>query len=225
MTTTPLTDTWLIQDVLRPEGLTWMSGPIGEAKSLLTLDVACHVASGRNWHGQPVDGCRVLHVTGVELGTIQQRLRAWKQHYGVGAIDDLLISAQYVKVESPYWDMFVQSCRKLELDLIILDGPMWAWEWEWDKRNGVNKSDPMAKTLNGLDALAQTTGATVLLAADGLRDFTGPELAMSTSGDVVSMRPMDRIGAAPFRFKMTDVAIGKDARGLSITSQILTPAK
>ncbi|MBK8184790.1 MAG: AAA family ATPase [Candidatus Competibacteraceae bacterium] len=73
----PPSESWLIKRYLPADSLTVMFGSPGCGKSFAAIDLACHVAIGRAWCGQPVKKGRVVYVAGEGRNGLSKRFRAW----------------------------------------------------------------------------------------------------------------------------------------------------
>lgn len=72
---------WIVRDFLCADTLAVFIGEPGSGKSLVQIDVLCHVATGRPWRGHPVTPGIVLYVCGEGQAGIARRFDAWFQHY------------------------------------------------------------------------------------------------------------------------------------------------
>lgn len=225
ITTAPTLNTWRVTDVLRPSGLTRLSGDPGAGKSLVALDLAASVASGTSWSGQKVTQGRALLVTSDPLATLRPRLQAWKRHHGVAEIPDLLFWPASIPVGGVHWDSFVSACQRIDPDLIVMDGPFWGWMFEGrenmtlppQEARQVETVTELAVTLAGLENLARLTGAAVLV-THGSTDVPNADLTVTGNGSAVSVTVTARRGAAPFRFKVTSVPVGDGEPSVALTA-------
>lgn len=75
---------WLVKGVLPATGIGVLFGPSGGGKSFAVIDVALHIASGRDWHGrQTKRSGAVIYVCGEGQQGVGNRLRAWAKHNAV----------------------------------------------------------------------------------------------------------------------------------------------
>lgn len=77
----------LVEGVLPQKGVAILFGPSGSGKSFITLDLALCVATGRPWHGHPVEDGDVLYVVAEGGHAFRKRVEGWQQWYGVETID------------------------------------------------------------------------------------------------------------------------------------------
>lgn len=78
---------FLVDSLLTRHGMSVMYGPPGCGKTFLALDIALCVASGRDFHGMPVQQGSVLYIAGEGVGGIGKRVKAWIENRG-GGIDE-----------------------------------------------------------------------------------------------------------------------------------------
>ena len=76
-----LTSNYLIKGWLGGQQKTVIYGQSNVGKSFFTLDLAYHIAAGRDWHGIEVKQGTVLYLAG-EGGQGLARMRAVQDHYG-----------------------------------------------------------------------------------------------------------------------------------------------
>jgi len=76
----------LIDGLLTVGGLGITYGPPGSYKSFLALDMALHIATGREWHGRAVKAGPVVYVAAEGASGLGKRVRAWRQHHQAGPI-------------------------------------------------------------------------------------------------------------------------------------------
>lgn len=147
----------LVKDTVFQGTLARMAGKPGDGKSFMALDMACCVATGQDWHGRPVTRGRVVYLAAEGLSGLALRLRAWERHHGQ-EVDGLLIYPEAIQVASEDWPLFVECCRRLGADLIVIDT-------QARVTAGVeeNSATAMGEVVDRLERLRRHTGATVLL--------------------------------------------------------------
>lgn len=67
---------WLVDDFLPKSGPAVVVGPPGTGKSFFALDLAAHVAQGKEWAGRHVEGGSVLYVVAEGLSGFRNRISA-----------------------------------------------------------------------------------------------------------------------------------------------------
>lgn len=77
----PPKETWLIKNYLEPDSLSVLFGDSESYKSFLAIDIACHIATGKDWRGNPVKKGVCLFIAGEGGNGLKKRIRAWFEHY------------------------------------------------------------------------------------------------------------------------------------------------
>lgn len=235
-----VSETWTVQDVLRPGRLHRLVGDT-DAVSMAALDVALSVASGTHWFGQPVAQGRTLYVSafgpapapqtnpafGLEARTLgagprkpepsalSLRLTAWKAHHGVNAIPSFGATGA-LQVAGELWYSQANHIRGGNYAAVVFDDPSWV-RIAGSKDNG---TDPGA-VIQELSSLAAKSGAALIVTQNSWVEAAGGSVLKTTdAGSSVVLAVQDRVGAAPFRLSRTavPVVVGSDR----YTPEILT---
>lgn len=74
---------WLIQELVPATGLGVVYGHPGCGKSFLALDLALHVALGKEWHGRPAKKGVAVYLAAEGMAGLRNRVAAQKKHYGI----------------------------------------------------------------------------------------------------------------------------------------------
>lgn len=75
--------TWIVQGLLLEGRVYQLHGQWKAGKSLVTLDMALHLATGKAWCGKGVVKCLVVYVAGEAAVDIQARIQAFQQRHGL----------------------------------------------------------------------------------------------------------------------------------------------
>lgn len=70
---------------------TTISGLPGTGKSVVTTDLACHIASGMEWHGQKVRQGLVVYVAAERKKLTERRMMAFRKHHDVKDVPLLVV--------------------------------------------------------------------------------------------------------------------------------------
>ena len=73
---------WLIRDFVCTDITMVFFGEPSSGKSLVLIDMACHIATGRDWCGHKTTEGLVLYICGEGQHGLSKRFMAWFQHYG-----------------------------------------------------------------------------------------------------------------------------------------------
>ena len=120
---------WVIKNVAEEDSLIGVFGPAKAGKSFVTVDMACCVATGTNWHEKRTKEGLVLYLAGEGHRGLSRRLLAWEQvnkkslkdsklHYserGVQILDDL--DAEMMRNEV----LAIQDTYKEKPSLVVID--------------------------------------------------------------------------------------------------------
>jgi hypothetical protein len=68
---------WAIRNYLPLDTTAILYGESGAGKSFMALDMALHVATGREWHGHKVRQGAVFYIAGEGVGGMGARCKAW----------------------------------------------------------------------------------------------------------------------------------------------------
>jgi hypothetical protein len=80
---------YIVKDWLIAHGITGIIAKRGTGKSTIALDIACHVATDREWWGTPVqEGWKVVYLCGEDDEGMILNCRAWAQEHGVSPTSD-----------------------------------------------------------------------------------------------------------------------------------------
>jgi len=120
---------WVIRNVAEEDSLIGMFGPPKTGKSFVTIDMACCVATGKDWHEKKTKQGLVLYLAGEGHRGLSRRLLGWEQvnntplkdsklHYserGVQILDNL--DAEMMRNEA----LALQDTYKERPTLIVID--------------------------------------------------------------------------------------------------------
>ncbi|GEC30667.1 AAA family ATPase [Sinorhizobium fredii] len=83
-----------IKGVFGVNEFTMLSGKPGSGKSVITTDMACHVAAGMDWHGRKVKQGLVVYIAAERKDLTKRRMLAFRKRHGVGAIPLLVMGGR-----------------------------------------------------------------------------------------------------------------------------------
>ena len=70
---------WLVKSHIEEGTFAMVFGPSGAKKSFLVYDLACCIATGKDWHGNRVKQGAVLIICGEGHGGLNRRLKGWEK--------------------------------------------------------------------------------------------------------------------------------------------------
>ncbi|WP_067480650.1 AAA family ATPase [Actinomadura hibisca] len=148
---------WLVAGWLERDSIARLNGPSGSGKSFVALDWAACVGAGQDWHGHQVRQGRSLYMIAEGADGFGQRKRAWESRSG-RKLENVQFLARPLQATGPEWDAFVEACRRIGPDLIVIDT-------QARITVGVDENSAldMGVVVDRLETLRQATGACVVL--------------------------------------------------------------
>jgi hypothetical protein len=114
----------LIEGVLFRDTLAWLGGKPGHAKTFIALDMACCIATGYPWRGNPVTAGNVLYILAEGAHGMHERRLAWEHVNGrevpASTMFFLPVAVQLAR-EGVDVVGLIQLAQELEPTLIIID--------------------------------------------------------------------------------------------------------
>lgn len=224
---------WLVDGWLALDSIASMIGKSGHGKSFLAVDLACHVATGRAWHGRAVRQMPVSYMVAEGARGIRKRVRAWEKHHGVRAYG-LKVLPRPVQSMGEEWPTYARAARRLEAGLVIADT-------QARITVGVNENDnsDMGEFVQRLEGMRRLTGACVLVVhhqgqrgdegrgASAVKAAMTSELTVSRAGNTLTVRmtkQKDGPELEALTLGMQPVDLGVDAKGEPVDSIVLSGA-
>ncbi len=110
----------IIEGLLVDQSVALIYGPPGAGKSFFAIDLACHVAAGRPYHGRAVAQRRVAMLTGEGALDVTARIAVWRDwHHATPDIHHSAVSAKIVRDEIRA--SIIDELRALGAGLLIVD--------------------------------------------------------------------------------------------------------
>lgn len=228
LTTNPRAPDWLIRNWIVRDSLTTMFGDPGGGKSLLALDWACCVATGRHWNGCRVKPGVVLYIAGEGFAGIARRLVAWQLENQSLPPGRLFISERPVLLNEAGAAVVLEEVAALSEPPALVEVDTLARSLDGNE----NDAGDMGTFIRALDTIRVNTGcATVVLhhcgAADknrarghtSLKGAVDMEISVEStlhtgqeapSGVVRCTKAKDSEPAAPLAFEIHGVTLPKE---------------
>jgi hypothetical protein len=113
----------LIANTIDEPTVVVLSGRRGKGKSLVALDWALSIASGRPWQGRPVHQRPVVWVAAEGAYGVEPRAAAWENAWGRAIADDqfLVLPVAVNLFTGARFDEFVEICRTHRAGLVVFD--------------------------------------------------------------------------------------------------------
>jgi hypothetical protein len=160
---------WIIKGWLPDSSVNMVYGESGAGKTFLTLDMACHIASGKDWHGHKTKPGIVVYMAGEGNYGLRQRVTAWCKQHSIETLDNLLISNKAVDIDSPaVAAQIINAIREITQDdvaAIFIDTVNNHMSGDEnsakDTRNMLNACQIVSRALNSSICLNHHTGHSV----------------------------------------------------------------
>jgi len=154
---------WAVKDVLPREGLAVLYGHPGSGKSTLALDIAMHIALGRDWDGHKTRLGMVIYLAAEGQAGLRKRIAAFRQHRGLSASNRFALIPSSADLFDRDREAFKHTIAvaaaksRAELALIVVDTV------SLTLGNGRENTDDLALYVTFLSSLAVELGCCVLL--------------------------------------------------------------
>lgn len=234
---------YMIKGLLSYDSETWLIGGPGSKKSFVALDMAAHVALGKDWQGHRVNQGVALLIIGEGAGSIGKRIKAWQQKYGPMPDEGLRILPRPVQAaDVQAWAVLVQACARLRAALDPSLGMFVVVDTQARSTVGLdeNSAEEMGVYVNALAAIRTATGGCVMSVhhttktgsstrGSGAQDGAQYSrlLMRSEKGSLISTlisdKQKDLEEEEPIELRFEKVAVGQDCDGEAIDSLVLTP--
>jgi hypothetical protein len=116
---------WIIKGWLPAMSTSMIYGESGIGKTFVSLDMACSIATGKDWHGTKIKQGVVVYLAGEGNYGLRQRVASWAKTYGAQGLDNLLISNKAIDLDAPASATEIISAIKTitsdDIRLIVID--------------------------------------------------------------------------------------------------------
>ncbi|UJX47168.1 AAA family ATPase [Xanthobacter sp. YC-JY1] len=235
---------WLVKGMLIEGGLSTVYGPPGTSKTFLVLDLALHVAHGREWFGRRVATGGVVYVSGEGGSGMRQRMKAWrKERDGEAGRPFVLVPSSVDLFEGDDGlETLISDVRQhagmmsAPLRLVVLDTlSRMIGAGDEDKARDINvvvqRAERMQRELgchvlvvhhSGKDRERGARGSNALLGAvDAAIEISRHETGLC-EGKIAKVK--DGGDIAPFTYELRQSVLGADEDGDDITSCVVKPS-
>jgi KaiC/GvpD/RAD55 family RecA-like ATPase len=235
---------WLVKGVLIEGGLSAVFGAPGSTKTFLVLDMALHIAHGRDFFGHRVAAGGVVYVSGEGGAGMRLRMKAWRQERNgsarvpfvmvptsVNLFDDNEGVEALISDIRAHAETMGQPCRLVVLDTLS----RMIGSGDEDRAHDVNVIVQRA------DRIQRETGAHVLVVhhsgKDKDRGMRGSNALLGAVDAAIEVtrhdsgfceakiaKVKDGGSAEPFRYNLAQSVLGQDEDGEDITSCVVSAA-
>jgi hypothetical protein len=236
---------WLVKGVLPSGGLSALFGEPGTGKSFLALDLALHVAHGRDWFGIRCQQAGVAYVTGEGGVGFRSRMKAWRIDRAgtAGAPFVLVPSSINLFDDTQETQLLINEIEAhgeamgFKVGLIVFD-TLARMIGSGDE----DRARDMGVIVQRAEAIQSATGAHVLIVHHAGKDkergmrgsnallgavdcaFKVSRFGDSGASRIETAKVKDAADIVPIIFDLRAVAVGVDDEGCSITSCVVDPS-
>lgn len=236
-----------VEGMLTSGAMSVIYGPSNCGKTFFVLDLALHVAWGREWRGRAIDQGAIVYLSLEGAQGIRNRIAAFRKHHKLDAQHlpfvampkpiDLLESEADVAAVIQLVE-YVALHKKLPVRMVVVDTLSRAMA-------GGNENSPedMTALIGNCDRIRDATGAHVCIihhsgkdeargarGHSSLRAATDTEIEIKrnpalTKSTVRVAKQRDLEAGDPFDFTLKSVALGSNRRGKDVTSCVVLEAE
>ena len=235
---------WLVKGLLVDGGFSTIYGPPGTSKTFLALDMALHVAHGRDWFGRRVAPGAVVYVSGEGGSGMLLRMKAWRREKGDGSRAPFALVPTTVNLfdDTAGAEALIDDVKAhatslgLPLRLIVLDTlSRMIGSGDEDKARDINVVVQRAEKIqretgahvlivhhSGKDRDRGMRGSNALLgAADAVIEVSRGEGSEFCEGKIVKVK--DGSADVPLKYTLRQSVLGSDEDGEDMTSCVVEP--
>lgn len=235
---------WLVKGLLVEGGLSTIYGAPGTSKTFIALDLALHVAHGRDWFGRRVAPSAVVYVSGEGASGMLLRMKAWRAENGDGTRAPFALVPSSVNLfdGDEGADALIDDIKAhgaaldVPLRLVVLDTlSRMIGSGDEDKARDINVVVQRAEKIQretgshvlivhhaGKDRDRGMRGSNALLgAADAVIEISRHDESGICEGKIVKVK--DGSADSPFKYTLRQSVLGADEDGEDITSCIVEP--
>lgn len=235
-----------VEDLLTTGAMSVVYGPSNCGKTFFIVDMALHVAWGREWRGRAVDKGAIVYLSLEGAQGIRNRLAAFKKHHDITGGLPFVAMPKPINLLNEDADLnavieltrFVEAETGLPVAMVIVDTLSRAMA-------GGNENSPedMTAIVANCDKIRSETGAHVCIVHhsgkdeargarghSSLRAATDTEIEIKRDPEVTQStvriaKQRDLEAGEPFAFTLQGVALGTNRRGKDVTSCVVLPAE
>ena len=218
---------WTISGVFERGTLASIFGATGSYKSFMTIDMAVHVAAGKEWHGRPVRQGGVVYLCGEGVGGMSRRMKAAQRYHDLPEDLPLVVSKRAKNLmredERHYVHSAIDSAIEswsggVDVEMIVIDTRRRFMSGDGNKDEDVDvfrdACDSLKLRYGCLVLVVHHTGHGELSRAKGASGWTqdlDDEYRMSATSDLVASfsdtKGKERPGGAEFTIEFESIAL------------------
>ncbi|KUR74796.1 AAA family ATPase [Novosphingobium sp. Fuku2-ISO-50] len=236
---------WLLRGLLVEGGLSVFFGAPKSTKTFAALDLALHLAHGRDWFGLRSRRCGIAYICGEGAAGVRQRMKAWRQERDGDPRAPFALIPQSINMfdDPDELDRLIADIRGIAepmnapVGLVVLDTlSRMIGGGDEDKARDVNV------VVRNAERIQRLTGAHVLIVHHSGKDrdrgmrgsnalLGAVDAAIEVTKDadtglceakVVAIKDGGEVG--PFSYTLAQTAVGTDDDGEPMVSCVIDPA-
>lgn len=235
---------WQIKKILPARDVVAIYGSPGAGKSFMALDMAVHIAEGKDWMGYRTKPAHVVYVVLEAANGFSGRLKAWQMHHKRQLPDTLhVITHTPFALSSPkdisdLIESIKQSIGDDHGGLVVFIDTLARAMGTFEE----NDNNDMGRVIQACDAISRTLQATVAAVAhpgkDSSKGLRGGSALLGGLDTVIQLEK-DETGIRTWKiekqkegedglsgqFKLDVITIGEDEDGDEITSAVVMPVE
>jgi len=230
-----------VENLLTSGSMSVIYGPSNCGKTFFVIDLALHVAWGREWRGKIVDQGAVVYLSLEGAQGIQNRMRAFATHHNCGPLP-FVAMPKPVNLLNEDADVqavielvrYIAAQTSLPVRMVIIDTLSRAMAG-----GNENSSEDMTAIVRNCDKIKHETGSHVCIVHhsgkdeargarghSSLRAATDTELEIKRDPEVTRSvvrvaKQRDLEACDPFAFTLQSVNLGTNRRGKDVTSCVV----
>ncbi|MDD3449682.1 MAG: helicase RepA family protein [Gammaproteobacteria bacterium] len=227
----------LVENWLEQAGRSVVYGSSNVGKSFFVLDLALHVALGREWRGNQVERGAVVYVAAESGGSMAKRVVAFREHHGIGrqSIPFALVPCSVNLLDEKsdteaLVELILEAGARLgaEPALVVIDTLARAMAG-----GDENSGKDMSALVDSIDRIKGATRAHVMVVhhtgkdrAKGARGHSALKAAIDTEIEIANWeaechKQRDMVGGRKLPFQLDTIEVGFNTRGAPITSCVV----
>lgn len=235
-----LTALWRVSKLLPEVGLAVIFGESGSGKTYLCLDLAVHVAAGREWCGRRCTPGVVVYIAAENPVSAENRIALWRQQYPECKDAPLAVLPSAVNLCDPQADLqaIIKLLEEIEssagqIALVVVDTLARSMG-----TGDENSARDMGATISACDAIRDRFTTLVALvhhsgkdSSKGARGHSSLKAAVDVEIEVSKSagshfakvtKLRDGATGATFAFKLVPAILGHDEEGEEVTACLVT---
>lgn len=234
-----------VEGLLTSGSMSVIYGPSNCGKTFFVIDLALHVAWGKEWRGKEVDQGAIVYLSLEGAQGIQNRMRAFKMHHDCGSLP-FVAMPKPVNLLNDKADVeaviqlvkFIAAETGLPVRMVIVDTLSRAMAG-----GNENSSEDMTALIGNCDKVRDATGAHVCIVHhsgkdeargarghSSLRAATDTEIEIKrdpelTRSVVKVVKQRDLEADNPLAFTLQSINLGTNRRGKPVTSCVVLEAE